>query len=129
LEEWLKLSPEQCTELLAKRRKERAVQQGHYQPRNIPVRRVNLHDTQEVVNLDDIIESTANTHVVHSDDHGTDAHTEESTDISLAHMSGRVSAATFPGDIQTFLLTNSVPLRKEYHSRSMKHQQLLTHSP
>jgi hypothetical protein len=90
-EEWLKVSPEKRTELVAKRRKECAVQQGSYQPCNIPVQRVNLHDTQEVVNLDDIIEYTANTHVVHSIDHSTDAYTVESTDTLLAHMAGRVS--------------------------------------
>jgi hypothetical protein len=38
-------------------------------------------------------------HVVHSDDHGTDEHTGECTDTLLAHMAGRVSAGTSPGDI------------------------------
>jgi hypothetical protein len=116
-EEWLKLSPEQRTELLAKRRKERAVQQGSYQPRNIPVRRVNLHDTQEVVNLDDIIEYIANTHLVHSDDHGTSARTEESTDTLLAHMAGRVSTGTSPGDIRNVLAAKQRPNGK---GRSVK---------
>jgi hypothetical protein len=116
-EEWLELSPEQRTELLAKRRKERAVQQGSYQPRNIPVRRVSLHDTQAVVNLDDIIEYTANTHVVHSDDHGADAHTEEPTDTLLAHMAGRVSAGTSLGDIWNILAAKQRPNGK---GRSVK---------
>jgi hypothetical protein len=116
-EEWLKISPKQRTELLAKQRKERVVQQGSYQPRNIPVRHVNLHDTQEVANLDEIIEYTANTHVVCSDGHGIDAHNEESTDILLAHMAGRVSAGTSPGDIWNILAAKQRPTGK---GRSVK---------
>jgi hypothetical protein len=102
--EWLKLSREQCIELLAKRHKERAVQKGSYQTRNITVRHVNLHDTQDLVNLDDIIEYTANTHVVHSDDHGTDACTEESTDTSLpTYLEGSLQVHPLV-TLETFLL-------------------------
>jgi hypothetical protein len=66
-EEWLKLSPEKREELIAKRRKERALQNGYNQQKNSTARRVNLHDVQDVhdvVNLDDIIEYTANTHTL-----------------------------------------------------------------
>jgi hypothetical protein len=116
-EEWLKLSPAQRTELLVKRHQECTVQQGSYQPRNIPVRHVNLHDTQEVVNLDDIIGCTANTHVVHTNDHGTDAQTEESTDTLLVHMAGRVSEGTSPGDIRNVRAAKQRPYGK---GRSVK---------
>jgi hypothetical protein len=95
--------------LLAKRLKERAVQQRSYQPCNNPARGVNLHDTQEVVNLDDIIEYTANTDVVYSNDHGIDARTEEYTDSLLAHMAERVSAGTSPGDIRNVLAAKLRP--------------------
>jgi hypothetical protein len=70
-----------------------------------------------VVNLDDIIEYTANTTVVHNDDHGTDAQTEESTDTLLAPMAGRVSAGTSPGDIQNVLAAKQLPNGK---GRSVK---------
>jgi hypothetical protein len=70
-----------------------------------------------VVNLDDIIEYMVNTYVVHSDDHGTDARTEEYTDTLLAHMAGRVSAGTSPGDIRNVLAAKQCPNGK---GRSVK---------
>jgi hypothetical protein len=56
---------------------------------NIPARRVNIHDTQEVVNLDDIIEYTTNTHVsVENSGEGEELY---APDTPLAHMSGQTS--------------------------------------
>jgi hypothetical protein len=53
-EEWLKFSQENRDELIAKRRKERALQYGLNQRNSPAARRVNYHFVQDVVNLDDI---------------------------------------------------------------------------
>jgi hypothetical protein len=86
--------------------------QGSNQPSKSSIRCVDLHDTQEVFNLDDIIEYTVNTHVVHSDYHGTDEHSEESTCTLFAHMAGSVSAGTYPGDIRKVLSAKQHPTGK-----------------
>jgi hypothetical protein len=59
-EEWLKLSPENREEIIATRRNERDARFSGNPRQKAPVQRVNVHDTQEVVNIDDIIDYTAN---------------------------------------------------------------------
>jgi hypothetical protein len=89
-EDWLKLTPEKREDILAKRRAERSSQAGGSLRPNIPARRVNIHDTQEVVNLDDIIEYTANTHVsMESSGDGEELYAPYTL---LAHMPGQTSS-------------------------------------
>ena len=54
-EEWLKISPEKKVEILAKRREERGYQNGN-STNFSTTRSVNIHDIQDTVNVDDIIE-------------------------------------------------------------------------
>jgi hypothetical protein len=57
----LKPSPEKREEIITTQRKRNARFSGNPRP-NAPVRRVNVHDTQEVVNVDNIIKYTENAH-------------------------------------------------------------------
>jgi hypothetical protein len=67
------------------------------------VQRVNAHLLEDHVNLDDIIEYTINTHLVH--EVGNEIDTNKQPDMLLAHMSGQLPSAngTSPGDIRHVL--------------------------
>jgi Reverse transcriptase (RNA-dependent DNA polymerase) len=105
--EWMNMSPEQREEILAKRRKERGLQNNTQLSRH-----VNAHDTQEVVNLDDIIEYMINTHVLSTETDVAEAATTATSDTLLAHMAGRSSTGTSPGDIRKVLASKQGPTNK-----------------
>ena len=111
-DEWMKLSPEKKEEILAKRRKERGHQNGNSS--NNPVaRRINVHDTiQSIVNLDDIIEYTANTHIVSHNNADCDKEESNTSDTLLCHMAGRSSNGISPGDIRQVLASKQGPSGK-----------------
>ena len=66
-------------------------------------RRVNTHDIQATINLDDIIEYTANTHLFINVTHVDNKEEANVTDMLLCHMAGRSSNNTSPGDIRQVL--------------------------
>ena len=104
-EEWLKLSQEQRDELIAKRRKERGAQGGTDSSNRNQHRQVHVHDIQDDVNLDDIIEYTVNVHSIHD----TFADSEPSSNSLLAHMAGQTNPGPCPGDIRQVLAAHQRP--------------------
>jgi hypothetical protein len=98
-EQWLQLTQEQRDAILDKRCKTSGNPPGGRIPSSQPVRRVNAHLLEDHVNLDDIIEYTFNTHLVHEVSNEVD--TTEQPDMLLAHMSGQSPSpdGTSPGDI------------------------------
>ena len=102
-EEWNKLTQDQKDVLIAKRRQERM---GH-----VPLsanRQVNIHEVEDLVNLDDIIEYTSMTHDVTTPDVKEDSREAPSDNALLTFMAGRGSPSS-PGDIRTVLATNRTP--------------------
>ena len=102
-EEWLKLSQEKRDELIAKRRNERGLQKPPQKGKVTPARRVNVHEQNDVVNIDDIIEYTANAHVSSCLDQDIDEATSNAPDTLLAHMAGRTPSGESAGDIRKVL--------------------------
>jgi hypothetical protein len=64
-EQWIQLTQEQQDAILDKSCKTTGNSPGGCVPSSQPVRRVNAHLLEDHVNFDDIIEYTANTHLVH----------------------------------------------------------------
>jgi hypothetical protein len=94
-EEWLKPSPENREEIITTRRNERSTCFSENPPPYTPVQHVNVHDTQEVVNVDNIIEYTANAHLS-TETSGNGEESSYSLDASLAHISGITLAGGSP---------------------------------
>ena len=120
-EEWLKLTPEKREEILTKRRMEKGAQfNGNGTCPTPHLRSVNIHDTRDVVNLDDILEYTASAHVTM----GSTEIGEESSytpDLLLAHMSGRTSSNEIsPGDIRHVMASKQNPKDRKSNSRQFK---------
>ena len=110
-EEWLKLTPEKREEILNKWRMEKGAQFNGNSTRSTPqhMRSVNTHDIRDVVNLDDIIEYTASTHVTMGSNE-TGEETSYTPDMLLAHMSGRTSSEGIsPGDIRHVMAPKQNP--------------------
>jgi hypothetical protein len=80
-EQWIQLTQEQRDSILDKRRKTSGTPPGGHVPSSQPVRRVNAYLLGDHVNLDDIIEYTVNTHLVHEVSNEVD--TTEQPDCSL----------------------------------------------
>ena len=108
-EEWLKLSQEQRDELIAKRRKERSAQGGTNSFARNQSRQVHVHDIQDDVNLDDIIEYTVNVHSVQDTADDAETSSGAAPDALLAHMAGQTTSGTSPGDIRKVLAANQRP--------------------
>jgi hypothetical protein len=101
-EEWNKLTQEKKDELIAKRRQERMKNSnGNYKPFQ-PSRQVNLHEIEDMVNLDDIVDYTVNNHTIASSDEQDPKDVTTNDDVLLAFMAGRGSD-TSPGDIRHVL--------------------------
>ena len=114
--DWLKLSPAKREEILAKRRKERGLQGPPDRLKTPQNRKVNFHDTQDVVNLDDIIEYITNSHVLSEDTPASEGELDTAPDSLLAHMAGRTSSGTSPGDIRKVLAAKQGPAAKKNKS-------------
>jgi hypothetical protein len=78
---------------------------------------------QDVVHLDDIIENMTNTHVLSDNNEGAEAGTASNLDTILAHMAGRTSTGTSPGDIRKVLATKHGPSSK---NKTFKMNETLT---
>jgi hypothetical protein len=102
-EQWIQLTQEQRDAILDKRHKTTGNPPGGRVPSSQPVRRVNAHLFEDHVNLDDIIEYTVNTHLVHEVSNEVD--TTNQPDMLLAHMSGHLPSpnGTSPSDIRHVL--------------------------
>jgi hypothetical protein len=68
---------------------------------------------QEFVNLDDIIEYITNTHVISDDNNEEEEDRTQNADTILAHMAGRSSNGTSPGDIRKVLASTQGPTTKK----------------
>ena len=96
------MTPERREEILAKRRKEKGSGPASRPFALPPARKANTHDITEVVNIDDLIEYTANTHLAAASTADTDCEEPSQSDL-LAHMAGRSQSGTSPGDIRRVL--------------------------
>lgn len=83
----LKLSPENRKEIISTRRNERNVRFIENPRPNLPEPRVNVHNTQEIVNVKDFIEYKANAYL-DTDPSGNGEESSYSPDEILARMSG-----------------------------------------
>jgi hypothetical protein len=102
-EQWIQLTQEQCDANLDKRRKTTGNPPAGRVPSNQTMRHVNAHLLEDLVNLDDIIEYTVNTHLVHEVSNEVD--TPIQPDMRLAHMFGQLPSpnGNLPGDIRHVL--------------------------
>jgi hypothetical protein len=90
-EEWNKLTQDQKDVLIAKRLQERM---GH-----VPLsasRQVNIHNVEDLVNLDNIIEYTSMNHDITTPDVKEDSREEPSDNAVLTFMAGRGSPSSPP---------------------------------
>jgi hypothetical protein len=99
-EQWIQLTQEQRDAIFDKRWKTTGNPPGGRIPSSQPMLRVNAHLLEDHVNLDDIIEYTVNTHLVHEVSNEVD--TTEQPDMLLAHMSRQSPSPNgiSPGDIR-----------------------------
>jgi hypothetical protein len=85
-EQWMQLTQEQQDAILDKRRNTTGSPHRGRVPTNQPIRRVNSHLLEDHVKLDDIIEYTINSHLVHEVSNEVDITNQP--DMLLAHLSG-----------------------------------------
>jgi hypothetical protein len=102
------LTQDQKDVLIAKRHQERM---GHVPP--AANRQVHLHDVEDLVNLDDIIEYTSMNHDITTPDVKEDSREAPSDNALLRLMAARGSPSS-PGDIRTVLATNRTPNMTRY---------------
>ena len=100
-EEWDKLTQEQKDQLIAKRRQEKMPSKSF--------RQANVHEVEDMVNLDDIIEYISMNHTISEQD-GVSGEDPPGSNTLLAHMAGQ-STETSPGDIRQVLASNRKPIK------------------
>jgi hypothetical protein len=88
-DEWNKLTQEPKDWLIAKRLQERMNLNVNNANLYQPNCKVNSHNVDDTVKIDDIIDFTVNTHEIGMSDDDDDAKASDSTDTLLAHMAGR----------------------------------------
>jgi hypothetical protein len=115
-EQWIKITQEQSDTILDKRPKTTGNPSGGHIPSSQPVQRVNAHLLEDHVSLDDIIEYTINTHVVHEVTNEVD--TTEQPAMLVAQMSGQLPSpnGTSPGDIRHVLASKRGNIHKKGNS-------------
>jgi hypothetical protein len=113
-DEWNKLSQDQKDQLIAKRLQERIKQNGGNWKSNQPRRQVNVHNVNDLVHVDTLIDYAIMNHDV-VPPNLTEETTNESpatdADTLLAYMAGRGSEGTI-GDIRNFLAAKREPDNK-----------------
>ena len=105
-EEWMKLTESQREDILAKRRKDKLKDGSFHGNKN---RQVNTHATNELVNLDDIIDYSVNNHSTAVDNSSAETTTDSKDDTLLAFMAGRSSNGSSPGDIRRVFASKQTP--------------------
>ena len=109
-EDWDKLSPEDKERLISKRRLERMGRNNSNRKPYAPPRRANVHDVEEMVDLDNLVDYTAMIHEIGKSDDEPEPVDDEEDDALLAYMAGRKSAS---GDIRHVLAAKSKPVKKK----------------
>jgi hypothetical protein len=115
-EEWIQLTQEQRDAILDKRRKTTGNPPGGRVPSSQLVQGVNAHLLEDHVNLDDIIEYTVNTHLLHEVSNEFD--TTKQPDMLLPHKSGQSPSpnGTLPGDIRHVIAGKQSHVHKKGNS-------------
>jgi hypothetical protein len=114
------MTQEEKDKYIAKRRQERMSSNGSTSKALQSLRQANVHEAEDVINIDDIVDYCVMEHDVTSQDNVADGKGDEalSNDAALAYMARRNTGA-YLGDIRHVLASNQTPTSSKATSRKV----------
>jgi hypothetical protein len=119
-DEWNKMTQTEKDKFIAKRRQERISSSGSTSKPLQSLGQANVHEVEDVISFDDIVDYFVMQHDVTSQDDVTNVKGDEalSNNALLAYMAGRNTGAS-PGDIRHVLASNQTPTSSKETSRKV----------